>query len=262
MYRLMVVEDEEAIRRGFIEQIRWENYGFSVVGEASNGREALDLIPRLRPDVILVDIMMPVMTGLELISHMNKHFPKIKSVVISGYSDFEYARKSLEYGVSYYLLKPTKDEEIRRVFLSLKESLDLVTNKDRQYEIIERKARESEPYLQEHLFKRLIASECTTGEWREIINTGLLPADTERYGAAVAQANDVNEAEPVSLSHLYKSATLASWIGQYASSSEGVPKIYPIFNDDGTMTILCFAGREDADYFTVCSRGFLGGSKT
>lgn len=241
MYKLMVVEDEEAIRRGLVEQIRWEEYGFSVVGEAANGSEALELIPRLLPDAMLVDIMMPVMTGLEMLSHVSRRYPRIKTVVLSGYSEFEYARKGLEYGVSSYLLKPTKDEEISRVFLGLKASLDKITSGNQQYEKIARKAREGEPFLLEHLFKRLLTSEGTTEEWQDVMDTGLLPADAGLCGVAIVQANDVDEAERFSLSHLNKSAMLASWIRQNASSAGFMPMVYPVFNDDGTLTLLCFA---------------------
>lgn len=253
MYKLLVVEDEEAIRRGLIEQIHWEDYGFSVAGEATNGSDALDLIPKLQPDAMLVDIMMPVMTGLELLSHASRRYPRIKSVVLSGYSEFEYARKGLEYGVFSYILKPTKDDEISRVFLGLKASLDRITSGNQQYERIARKAREGEPFLLEHLLKRLIASEGTTAEWQEAIDLGLIPTEACLYGVAILQANDADEAERFSFSHLNKSAVLASWIRQYACGTDGMPLICPLFNDDGTLTLLYFA----PDKEEACARDLL-----
>ncbi|MFD0715837.1 response regulator [Paenibacillus sp. GCM10027626] len=124
MYRLLIVEDEEVIRDGLKEQIPWERYGFQVVGEAGNGKDAMELIPLLLPDLILTDIVMPVMGGIELIAWTKERYPNIKFVVLSGYNEFEYARKCIEYQAFSYLLKPTETEEIEHLFRRAKNELD------------------------------------------------------------------------------------------------------------------------------------------
>jgi len=113
MYRLLIVEDEEIIRRGLKSNVPWTKMGFQVVGEAENGKIALDIIPTLNPDVVLTDIRMPVVDGIELMSILNDRNPDIKVVILSGYSEFEYARKGIEYGAYYYLLKPTRKSSIK-----------------------------------------------------------------------------------------------------------------------------------------------------
>lgn len=124
MYRLMIVEDEAVIRGGLVEQIPWGRYGFEVIGEAGNGKDAMEMIPRVRPDIVLTDIVMPVMGGIDLVAWAKEHFPGIKLVVLSGYHEFEYARKCIEYQAFGYLLKPTDSREIEAVFRRAKEELD------------------------------------------------------------------------------------------------------------------------------------------
>lgn len=114
------------IRWGLREQVPWKQYGFQVVGEAGNGEAALELIPQLLPDIILTDIIMPVMNGIDFMSHVCERYEHIKLVVLSGYNEFEYARKCIEYRAFSYLLKPTNDTDIERVFLKARTELDRV----------------------------------------------------------------------------------------------------------------------------------------
>lgn len=244
MYKLIIVEDESAIRQGLIEQIHWEEYGFEIVGSAANGRTALDMIPQLNPDAMLIDIMMPIMTGLELLAEVNREYPHIKTVVLSGYSEFAYVQKGLEYGITSYLLKPTKDEEIRRVFLGLRETLDCIHINNQKTERIAQKARAGEPLLLDHLLRRLITLDVTPDEWHEALETGLLPDDADTYGIAVFQANLAEEADRYLLNSLYSSMALTRWIRENASNPAGKPAMYPLINDNGTMTIFIITKQE------------------
>lgn len=244
MYKLMIVEDETAIRQGLIEQIGWDEYGFEIVGSAANGHDALELIPQLNPDAMLIDIMMPIMTGLELLARISREYPRIKTVVLSGYSEFTYVQKGLEYGITSYLLKPTRDEEIRKVFLGLRDTFDHINSNNRQYEQIAQKARAGEPLLLDHLLRRLLTLEVTPAEWHEALDTGMLPADADAYGIAVFQANLAEEADRYPLSSLHNSMALTRWIRENASDPANVPAMYPLFNDNGTMTIIMITKKE------------------
>ena len=104
MLKVFLVEDESFIREGLRDNIPWEQYGYSFVGEASDGEMALPLIRKVKPDVLITDIKMPFMDGLELSKVVHAEFPQTKIIIISGYDDFEYARKSIEVGVEQYLL--------------------------------------------------------------------------------------------------------------------------------------------------------------
>ena len=122
----MIVEDEEQIRNGLRKHVPWNEMGFEVVGEAPNGANALRQITLLKPEVVLTDVRMPEMDGLEFMACIRSHDADIKIVVLSGYDEFTYAQKAIEYGASAYLLKPIKDEEIEIVFRKIAFELDEV----------------------------------------------------------------------------------------------------------------------------------------
>ena len=130
MLKVFLVEDESVIRDGLRDKIPWEQYGFQFVGEAADGEMALPLIRKTRPDVLITDIKMPFMDGLSLSKIVGEEFPRTKIVIISGYDDFEYARKAIEVGVDQYLLKPITRLTLKKTLLELKEKIeqDMVQN--------------------------------------------------------------------------------------------------------------------------------------
>ncbi len=146
MYKVVIVEDEAIIRQGLINSIPWSDYDCKVVGEAKNGREGLELIAKVKPDIIVLDINMPVMSGLEMIENLPHQI--YSYIVVSGYSEFEYAKKAIRLNVSDYLLKPLdhdkfekalfqaiEDLEMRRFFLSKEDETvhDFKVLEDKEY---------------------------------------------------------------------------------------------------------------------------------
>lgn len=123
MIRVVVVEDEKMIRKGIIMTTDWNAFGCQVVGEASSGREGLEVIKEKNPEIVITDVRMKGMTGLEMIEALEDR-DRMSFIIISGYSDFEYARSAIRLGVRDYLLKPFKDED-------LKDVLDRVTSEIR-----------------------------------------------------------------------------------------------------------------------------------
>lgn len=117
MKRVMIVDDEIMIRLGMKTIIEWEKYGYEVVADAQNGRDALDKIEIYHPDVIFTDLVMDVMDGLELIEICRTQYPDIIFVVISNYNDFENVRKAMKLGAFDYLLKLTIKEEAVKTIL-------------------------------------------------------------------------------------------------------------------------------------------------
>lgn len=124
MYKLVVVDDEKAICKGICTYIDWESMGFQVVKDFEDGKETIEYIKEYDVDVILTDIEMAEVSGLALSEFVKQHMPDIKVVIISGYKEFEYARKAVEFGVEHYLLKPVKMEEVNQVFTKIKKDLD------------------------------------------------------------------------------------------------------------------------------------------
>lgn len=123
MMKLLVVDDEFFVRKGIIESIEWDKYNIEICGEASNGIEALPLVEELHPNCVLTDLKMGKMDGLEFIERAKQIDSQITFVILSGYDDFEDARKAISLGVSEYLLKPIGADELIHVMLKAKEQL-------------------------------------------------------------------------------------------------------------------------------------------
>lgn len=134
MYKVLVVEDEDIIRKGLLYSIKWEKWGCMVVGEARNGIEGIEQIEKLNPDIVILDINMPIMTGLEMLEKTWEKY-KYASIILSGYAEFEYAQKAISYGVVGYLLKPLKMSELKdKIQLAVKKCENV-----RQLELNEQK---------------------------------------------------------------------------------------------------------------------------
>ena len=113
MYRVILVEDEDIIRRGIRSTVPWEQHGCIVAGEARNGEEGRALIERLEPDIVITDINMPVCSGLEMIAQTKCQYDYV-TIILTGYSEFEYAKEAIKLGVAQYLSKPINGEELLR----------------------------------------------------------------------------------------------------------------------------------------------------
>ena len=134
MYNIILVEDEKSIRENLQKGILWEKYGFHIVAEAANGEEALEKIEKLHPDVLLTDIKMPFMDGLELARIVHSLYSNIKIVILSGYTEFTYAKEAITIGVEEYLVKPVTPMKIVRTFLNLKQKMDEERQKTESYD--------------------------------------------------------------------------------------------------------------------------------
>jgi two-component system, response regulator YesN len=119
MPRILIVEDEPAAGRYLRSMIELNHPEFSVAGIAANGREALAELGRLRPELVITDVKMPVMDGIELVAELRRNYPSLPAVIVSGYQEFEYARKALDTGVVDYLLKPVDPARLAEVLKRL-----------------------------------------------------------------------------------------------------------------------------------------------
>ena len=123
MIKVFLVEDEYAIREGIKKSVNWEANGFELVGEAGDGEMAYPKIVKTKPDILITDIRMPFMDGLELAKLVKNEMPKIKIVVLSGYDDFNYAKQAISIGVEEYILKPVSGENLINQLKTIAESI-------------------------------------------------------------------------------------------------------------------------------------------
>ncbi len=124
MFKVLIVDDEPFIRLGLKKMINWEEEGFSIIKEARNGIEALDIINTESIDLVITDISMPKMDGIEFTNELRKYDKKIKIVFLTGYREFEYAKQGIRLGIRDYLLKPINPKEVINLIRNIKESLD------------------------------------------------------------------------------------------------------------------------------------------
>lgn len=124
MYKVLIVDDESFVVKSLIKSINWSEYGFDVVGHAGSGSETFEPTIDLKPDVAFTDIRMPGISGLELNKKVNDTALKVLFVAISGYAEFAYAQKAMNYGVLGYCLKPFEDDEIIGVLMKAANILD------------------------------------------------------------------------------------------------------------------------------------------
>ncbi len=123
-YTVLVVDDEEEQRHALVERVRWGEAGFTVVGEAENGVEALDMVEETEPDLILTDIRMPMISGLELAARVRELRPATQIAILSGYDSFEYAREAIDYNIIAYLLKPISSAELSEELHTIRRKMD------------------------------------------------------------------------------------------------------------------------------------------
>ncbi|WMJ85512.1 response regulator transcription factor [Anaerocolumna sp. MB42-C2] len=109
--RILIADDEQIIREG-LQHLNWLSIGLNVCGIAKNGKEALQLVEKEKPDIILTDIRMPIIDGIEMTEQILKKYPLCAVIFLSGYKDFDYAKRGLQLGAFDYLLKPTSPEEV------------------------------------------------------------------------------------------------------------------------------------------------------
>lgn len=143
MNTVFIADDELIIRQGLKCIIEWEKLGFQVIGEAANGEDALHFILKEHPDVVMLDIRMPKINGLDVVKEAREQGFTGKVIILSGFSDFKYAQAAIRYGVEYYLSKPIDEEELTNTILEIKQNLTKEAKHKETLEQYRNKARAS-----------------------------------------------------------------------------------------------------------------------
>lgn len=185
--KVLIVDDEFITRQGISHMIMWEQEGFLLVGEASNGQEGIEMIEKYQPDIVLADIVMPVLNGIEFSMILQEKYPNIKLIILSSYDNFEYVRTTLLNGAVDYVLKPTLNPEILLralkkaaagipgFSLDRRESVALETQMERyltgyQDSISEAEYKERFPYMQFRVLAGNMKKSCgnNTRQWDKV----------------------------------------------------------------------------------------------
>lgn len=165
METLLIADDEKNIRDGLKCILDWEALGFTLCGEAANGEEALSGILKNNPSLVLLDIRMPKLTGIDIIRIAREQGYNGRFIILSGYSDFSYAQAAIRYGVEYYLTKPIDEDELLDAINTIRESIELEHRRSDNIALYREKA------------KNVILHDLITGVWKKDGITGLSSAD-------------------------------------------------------------------------------------
>ncbi|MEG1847920.1 MAG: response regulator [Lachnospiraceae bacterium] len=123
MYKVMIIDDEPIIVEGLSRSVPWEKYGCEIIATANDGIEGKDLIERLKPHIIFLDICMPEMDGLTMIAGIKSQFEDLQISILTGFRDFDYAQKAISLGVTRFLLKPSNMGEIEEAIVTMVDNL-------------------------------------------------------------------------------------------------------------------------------------------
>lgn len=187
--RLLIVDDDEIIREGLLRNIPWQEQGFEVIGSARNGLEGLNLAKNEGPQIIISDIRMPFMDGLQMVEAIKEIDPDVKVIFLTGYDEFNYAKKALGLKAMDYILKSADNDEILAAVIKAR------TEWQREYQL-RGMAGQSQTYLQQKLLQELLLGEKTSED---------LPARAESLGLHLAGNQfvvsvirlDTNENQPI-----------------------------------------------------------------
>ena len=134
MYKILLVDDEILVRDAIRENIDWEKLDCELIGDCENGKQAVEFVKTHEVDIVLTDILMPYMDGMELSHFLHDNYPDILIVIFSGFGEFEYAKKAIQYNVSEYMLKPVTAMELTKVIENMKEKLNSRKKEQRKME--------------------------------------------------------------------------------------------------------------------------------
>ena len=153
MYKLLIIDDEYLVRLGLEETIDWGQFNVQIVGSAKNGKEGLQLAETLLPDIIISDVRMPLMDGLELTKVVNEKNLDTIVIILSGYKDFEYAKETLENGAFQYLLKPIDNDQLIEVVKKAINALERRRSQEQRLQDIEKEV----PLIKTTVIQNLIS---------------------------------------------------------------------------------------------------------
>ncbi|ACL76330.1 response regulator [Ruminiclostridium cellulolyticum] len=193
MFRLLVVEDEEMIRNKIIYNTNWKEHGVIEVFQASNGLEAIDIVRNNNIDIVITDIQMPEMNGIELIREIRSLNRGIKCIIITAYAEFEYAKESVKLNVNDYILKPFKSKDLLYIVKKLLEEIVRERNERVEVENLRRQLRENKKALREKLLNDLLSNSYIGDVDDDLNYLELLELKNREYFIAVININNFME---------------------------------------------------------------------
>ncbi len=192
MLKVMIVDDEFYFREALKVSICWEKHGFTICGEAKNGKDAIEKIDLLNPDIIIVDINMPIMDGFQLVKNLKDKGIESKVIIISGHSEFNYAKQAVEIGAYNYILKPVNEEELVNTLYDVKKVIEKERNIQIEIDRLKRQLKDKVYMKKNKLLDKLLQGTLNKNEYETLkrnkhLNNNI---DSNYYVVATIELNN------------------------------------------------------------------------
>lgn len=212
-YKVILVDDEEEVLQSIRRKLEWEKYGFEVVETFLNGSDVMEFLETQEADLIITDVRMPFMDGIELAKNISERYPQIKVIIISGYGDFSYAKEAMSYHVSDYILKPVNVKEMCEVLERAKTVMDREREEKRNIHLLEKQYRENLPIIRENILNRLVEGDIQRENIRqELEKCGVSIGDSHYWAAVLIQIDKAERQEPDGIKEQYSSVYIRNLI--------------------------------------------------
>lgn len=193
LIKVFITEDESIVREGLRDIVPWEKYGFEFVGDAPDGEIALPMIRKLRPDVLITDIKMPFMDGLALSSIVSRELPDTKIIILSGYSDFEYARQAIALKVDQYLLKPITKAAILKALEQTRRTIEEEQEQKEYLRRYEQDIKKYESFSRRAFFEKLVEGSMSVQQIYEEAGLLNLELNADGYNFVIFTVQSMDE---------------------------------------------------------------------
>lgn len=193
MLKVFLVEDEVVVREGIKNSIDWEKNGLFFCGEASDGELAYPMIVKEKPDIVITDIRMPFMDGLELARLVKKDMPWVKIIILSGYGEFEYAKEAIDIGITQYLLKPISKQELTKCLITIRDRIIAEQNEHAAFEKYKAVLKEYYAEDKRRLFYDMVGGQCSLEDIMERGKRLNLDLQAGAYNIILYIIRDINQ---------------------------------------------------------------------
>lgn len=241
MYTIALIDDEDIVREGIRDLIPWNSLGLELIGECEDGEEGLLLIREKTPDIILLDINMPKITGLELAEIVTKEYPDTKIILITGYDEFNYARTALRMGVEDYILKPVTRSEMVTLLTKTVEKLNQEKEEKEQDKKVSTKLKQFTPLAQQKCIEQLLGEEIDEKLLEKRLTSAEIPSGYPYYGIILIDGDNMLGREKDENKELTNFAIRNISNEIIEESQSGI-----LFETDGMSAVLYFTNEEKA----------------
>lgn len=239
LLKLLLVDDEVIILKGLAETYDWESMGYQVVGTADSGEAALALIEDEEPDLVITDIRMKKISGLELIERTKLSHPKIKFIVVSAYRDFDYARQACKGGALSYLVKPIDDEELERIMKEAYSTCIKEKEQEKQYENWKKILIENEDSFLNQMLERYVKDLISINELNQLAENLSRDMRVQNHYAAICADIDIVHKVTNQVEFEMKQYALFTSLEQELRANY---EVWKYVNQDGSYTYLINLG--------------------